>query len=210
MSLIPYPSSANYRFQSIGYNVITKPGEISKGLTPDSNIVKRSVNFNYQTLSDNLYAYVAIYIADLDDFVNATFDKLTNIEIVAHDQIRLNFEVNLVTPSGNLLTPKEIFSNPEYANKYSRQYGEKGIQLKEYETFIINAITQVINSWPVDMRKIDEFHPEYKIGEFFFISLNGEITKKAATYGAVRYRDENKKQKVLFWGAGLKENKVQA
>lgn len=205
MSLIPFPFSANFRFQNMGYVTLTSPELIKNGLKPDSDIVKRSTNFNYQMLKDNLFAYVAFYILDLETFVNPTFEKLYNIEIVAHDQIRLNYQIPLNQPGDKLLTPGDIFNNPAYANKYSRQYGKNGIQLKVYETFILNAILGVMQKWPVNMSKVDEFHPEYEIGNFTFIDLSGQISEKTVTYGAFRYTDNQGKKKVLFWGAGLKE-----
>lgn len=215
--MIPFPVSQNFRAQTLGYKFTVDKKFLQRPVRPNNEIFTQTNNLNYPIFSNNFYQYNFVYIFNLDDFVNPTPEKMRRAEHVAHDQIRLNFRVDLITPSGKTITPGYILDHPEIFNNYSVQYGKEGIQLKTYEQYVINQLPTILNVWPVNMEKVAYNHPEYNISEFDYIDLKGNMTKKTGTFGAIKYIHHHYdccgrtacnrlcQDKVIFWGTGLKE-----
>lgn len=205
MSSIPFPVSENFKTQTLGYKFTVDKNFLKKKISPDDQIFLDIRNRTYPIFEQNFYQYQFVYIIDLDSFVNPTPEKMRNVQHVSHDQIRLNFQTNLILENGETITPGYILDHPNVGNKYSIQAKKQGIQLKDYELYVINGLPEILSLWPVDMRLVDYNHPEFNISEFNYIDLYGNETKKTGTFSAIKYVDYEFKDKVLFWGTGLKE-----
>ncbi len=217
---IPNPVTENYIFITFG-NAITYFKEILlNGITPITEIVRQLRNSNYYDLKNNSFKYMFIYDFKLKDFVNPTEKSVANSKFISHDQIRLNFSTPLIIKPNKFLSPKYILKHPKLASNYSIQYGKSGITLGQYNDYVIKALPIILGNWPVDMSKVDEFHPEYYVGDYEYISLDGSKTIKRSTFGAMKYIkhscghkgkkccSKNCKEKVIFWGTGLFEEVI--
>jgi len=217
MSIIPQPITENYIFITFGNAITLNKKIIQDGITPITEIILQLQNSNYYDLEGNSFKYMFVYNFDLADFINSTTTSVANSKFISHDQIRLNFTTDLIIKPNKFLSPKYIRSNPELSSKYSVQYGTNGITLGQYNDSIINGLPIILNKWPVDMSKVDEYHPEYFVTDYSYIDLQGNPTTKVSTFGAIRYtyhkcKGKTKKCcfqkckcKVIFWGTGLLE-----
>ena len=217
MSSIPQPITENYIFITFGNAITLNKKIIQDGITPLTEIVLQLRNSNYYDYKGNSFKYMFIYNFDLNDFINPTTTSVANAKFISHDQIRLNFTTDLIIKPKKFLSPKYILNNPELSSKYSVQYGTTGITLGQYNNAIINGLPIILGKWPVDMSKVDEYHPEYFVTDYTYINLQGVTTTKTSTFGAMKYTfhkckgkskkccSEKCKQKVIFWGTGLFE-----
>ncbi len=223
MSIIPQPITENYIFITFGNAITLNKKIIQEGITPITEIVLQLRNSNYYDFQGNSFKYMFIYNFDLNDFINPTTTSVSNAKFISHDQIRLNFTTELIIKPNKFLSPKYILNHPELSSKYSVQYGANGITLGRYNDAIINGLPIILSKWPVDMSKVDEYHPEYFVTDYSYIDLQGNPTTKTSTFGAIKYtehkhkhkhkcKDKTKKccskkckQKVIFWGTGLFE-----
>lgn len=170
----------NYIFITFG-NTITFDKEIfEKGITPETKIVYQLNNSNYYDLSKNSYRFLFIYDFKLDDFINLTNN--INPIIISQDQIRLNFNTPLVIKPNKYLKLNYILTHPKLSNKYSIQYGESGITLGKYTEGIIKLLQTIANKCPVNMSKINEYHPEYYVCDYDYLDLDGKIKNVVKKY----------------------------
>ena len=217
MSIIPQPITENYIFITFGNAITLNKKIIQDGITPISEIILQLRNSNYYDLEGNSFKYMFVYNFDLVDFINLNTINVLCAKFISHDQIRLNFTTELIIKPNKFLSPGYIKSHPELSSKYSIQYGTTGITLGQYNDSIIKGLPIIINKWPVDMSKVDEYHPEYFVTDYSYIDIQGNPTTKVSTFGAIKYTyhkckgKEKKccpqkcKQKVIFWGTGLLE-----
>jgi hypothetical protein len=212
------PITENYIFITFG-TTITINKKIIQEITPETEIVRQLRNSNYYDFEGNSFKYMFIYKFDLHDFVNINTKNVLNAKYISHDQIRLNFRTNLIIKKNKFLSPKYILTHPKLSNKYSTQYNKSGITLGKYNDAIINGLPIIISKWPVNMSKVDNFHPKYFVTDYEYIDLEGNTTIKKSTFGAIKYIEHKCnnckkkcpkycKQKIIFWGTGLKEEIV--
>jgi len=201
--LIPEPITTNYIFITFG-TVITYNNKIVKNINPETKIVKQLRNSNYLDFQGNSFKYMFIYDFKLEYFINPTTENVSKSKFISHDQIRLNFQTDLIVGKDKILSPKYISTHPELYSRYSIQYGNTGITLGQYNDYILTGLPEIISKWPVNMANVDYYHPEYLVTDYNYIDLQGNKTIKKSTFGAMKYCGD----KVIFWGTGLKEEVV--
>lgn len=215
MSTIPFPVTSNHKFQIFNFAVVNDPTLSTQKVNPNYPPINKINNHSYEMMKENSYKYTACQLFDLDAFADPSIEKTKLTEIIAHDQIRFNFNTKLILPNKQTIRYGDILNDPTSYNTYSIQYGKEGINLQTYINILIEALYQHVIQCPVDMRLVDYDHPVFYTVDYIFTDLKGNKTIKTSTNAAYKFIQHtcNKKDgakcnccsKVLRWGTGLEE-----
>jgi hypothetical protein len=234
ISTIQQPITENYIYQTMITMLSNDKSLTINGVNFDSEFFLRYSNSNYENLENNGYKYVFVYDFDLASFVRGSRTDIENCKIISHDQIHINFGASLSMFSYNqpyyetqyvpfknkarqiqVLKSKDIYTTvtPGYldtksssANTYSQQYSfPYGVSLKQYMDTVIDQLPGLVQACPLKMNTVQDYKPVSYIAEYDYIDLEGNQTKKTATFTAMNYKLNNGEKRVLFFGTGLQE-----
>lgn len=203
MSVIPVPLTTNYIFQICASTLTSNTTILEEGVTPLTKIFVQLRNSNYYDFSQNSFKYMFVYTCSLSNFVNC---RPENCEVISQDQLRLNYQTDLVRPNGKTLVLKNCVNDPALARKYSVQYGIDGLNMGDYVRLSsIPALSTIMSECPVDMQGVPMYCPQIYVAKYIRLDPDGKKTEKTSNICAIKYMGQDKKPKVIFFGSGLQE-----
>lgn len=197
-SLIRDPVTQNYIYQSMITTLCSHKDILANGIHPKTDLFLQYMNHNYETLKNNGYKYNFVFNFLLSDFINSDEETIKRTEVISHDQMSLNFGVDLY--HGKTATIGSLFNS---LNSHSKQF-PNGITLKDYMESIIRILPPIVKACPVNIGEIQEYYPQSYIHEYNYLDLMGNMTTKTASFTAIKYTHKGI-QKVILFGTGLQE-----
>ena len=195
-------------FLTLGACLTANNKILADGITPETKIVKQITNGNYYALETNSYEYVFMIDTQLKYFNNKinyeTF--ATKVHIVGHDQIALNYGINLYS-NNKTITFGDIIRNPKLSNKYSEQYGTNGITSGEYVKSINKTWCDIFNGLPYDMSKVKLYHPVNWTVRYNIMEPSGKRVEKFSVMYAIKYNYKGE-DRVFSFGSGIYQSNL--
>lgn len=196
------PTTEHASFYSLMAFITSNPNVLKTGLKPTSNICISTRKQNYATFRDNNFLYTFCFELDLDDVLTKTLNSISNANIIAHDQIRLNFNTPLLKSRNEIRTIRDCIS---MTNRYSQQYGQPsqmGINLSQYAIAVNQAVKTILDFCPTNIATIGFEQPFYYKATYNFIDLLGNSSLKTSLVCIEKFINQNGKTKIFLSGTG--------
>jgi len=171
---------------------------LKNGITPLTYFVRSLRSTNYAALAAINYRYVAVLSMPLSVF-NDVIAQSGSIQVISHDQIRLNYQQLLSDNGANIRT----FSNFTSSPVLSVQAGVTGATLGEYATSVKDAVAYSCTECPVDMNVIEPMQPVFYLTTYNILNIVTNTTSPKTSQNACMKYSVNGQQRILLVGVGV-------
>jgi hypothetical protein len=165
------------------------------GITPVTYFVRSLRSTNYQAFAAIGYKYVAVLSMPLSVF-NDVDKQSESIQIISHDQIRLNYGQLLSDNAANIRT----FSNFTSSNALPLQSGENRATLGEYAKSVKDAVANTCKQCPVDMNTVEPMQPVFYLTTYNILNIDTNTTSSKTSQTACMKYSVNGQQRILLVG----------
>jgi hypothetical protein len=179
---------------------------LKNGITPVTYFVKSLRSTNYDVFSAINYRYVAALsmpVSVFNDIIkNPESSQAESIQIISHDEIRLNYQQRLSDNATNIRTFSN-FTSGEVSKVRSLQSGTNGPTLGEYAGSVKDAVVLSCTACPVDMNKIESMEPVFYLSTYNILNIETNTTSPKTSQNACMKYVANGQQRILLVGVGV-------